>query len=133
MTWVPSYKLYQNDGLTLVYTFDAITQDNSPKDPKKGYDVEGIRGEGLIHVGGAKASWDLILRFHLSASDYEALIAKMDTLKDTILEDTKYVLKIDRTSSTTQNYNVILRSIEWDAGRRTKYQKGTIIFSVNAW
>lgn len=134
MAWVPSYKLYEDDGLTLVYTFDFITEDNSPQDPEKGFEVEGIRGQGSIHVDGSEASWDLSLRFHLSASDYQVLIAKMDTLQNTIQMNTKYVLKIDRTPSTTQTYNVMRKqSISWDAGKRVKYQQGIITFRSSAW
>ena len=134
MSWIPSYKLYAQDGITLVYTFDAILDDNSPQDPKKGYEVENIRGQGSIHISGSEASWDLSLRFHLSGTNYEDVIAKMDTLKNTILMDTNYVLKIDRTSSTTQNYNVMLKqSIAWDSGKRVRYQQGSITFRIHAW
>jgi len=134
MAWIPSYKLYASDGVTLVYTFDAVTRDNSPKDAKKGYEIEGFRGEGSVHVSGSEASWNLILDFYLQGDGYQALIAKMDTILSTIQTDTKYVLKIDRTPSTTQNYNVMRKqSIEWTDTKRIKFQKGTITFRVNTW
>jgi len=134
MTWFPRYKLYASDGLTLVYTFDAVTNDNSPQDPKKFYEVEGSRGQGSIHVSGSNASWDLVLRFHLHASDYEALIAKMDSVESTIPMNTNYIIKIDRTPSTTKNYNVMRKQpISWEDTKRVSYQFGIITFRTNAW
>lgn len=135
MSWVPQYKIYEDDGLTLVYTFDFITGDpSSPSNPKKSHEVEGIRGQGSIVVPGSDKSWDLSLNFYLRGADYEEVIAKMDTLEDTIVMHTKYILKIGRTSSTTKPYNVMLvLPIAWDAGKRVRSQRGTITFLVNSW
>jgi hypothetical protein len=134
MTWFPKYKIYASDGLTLIYTFNAVTKDNSPQDPKKGYEVEGSRGQGSIHVPGSDASWDLSLRFHLHATDYQALIALMDSIQSTITMNTKYVLTIDRTPSSTVSYHVMRKQpISWEDERRTTYQFGTMTFRVNSW
>lgn len=136
MSWVPKYKVYENDGLTLVHEFEAVTRDSgSPSDPAKSSEIEGIRGVGSLTVTGSGASWDLTLRFHIRGDDYEDLIAKMDDLNDTIAINTKYVLKIDRTSSTTKDYNVMRKTpIAWDEDkRRTRFIFGTITFRVNAW
>jgi hypothetical protein len=134
MTWHPQYNLYASDGLTLVYAFNAIIDDNSPQDPMKGYEVEGSRGQGSIHVPGSAASWDLSLRFHLHANDYQALIVLMDTIQSTIVMNTKYILKIDRTPSSTVSYNVMRKQpISWDSDKRITYQFGNIIFRVNSW
>lgn len=134
MTWHPQYNLYASNGLTLVYSFSAVISDNSPQDPMKGYEVEGSRGQGSIHVPGSTSSWDLSLRFHLHAVDYQALIALMDTIQSTIAMNTNYILKIDRTPSTTVSYNVMRKQpISWDSDKRITYQFGTIIFRANAW
>lgn len=135
MVWVPQYKVYEDDGLTLVYTFDFITNDSSsPSNPKKFNEVKGIRGQGSIVVPGSDAAWNLSLKFHLRGDDYEDVIAKMDILEDTIEMQIKYVLKIGRTSSTTKDYNVMLLvPIAWDDNRRTTFQKGTITFRSDAW
>jgi len=134
MSWFPKYKIYASDGLTLIYTFNAVINDNSPKDVKKGYEVEGSRGQGSIHVPGSDASWDLVLRFHLHGDDYQGLISLMDTLQTTIVMNTHYILKIDRTPSTSQTYHVMRKQpIEWDNSQRVTFQFGTIIFRVNSW
>lgn len=135
MSWVPKYRVYEDDGLTLVHEFDFITGDQvSPSDPTRFYEVQGSRGQGSIVVEGSDAAWDLVLNFHLRGDDYEDLIAKMDSLESTILMHTKYILKIGRTASTTKNYNVKrLLPITWSTGRRTTFQRGQITFRVNSW
>lgn len=134
MAWVPKYRVYEDDGLTLVYTFDAITGDISPLDPKRFSEAKNIRGQGSIIVPGSDDVWDLPLDFHLSGDEYEDIIAKMHNLKDTIVVQTKYILKIDLTQSTTENYNVMrLLPIQWDKNKRVTFQKGIITFRVNTW
>lgn len=134
MVWVPQYKIYASDGLTLVYTFNFVQTDNSPQTSKKSVIISGHRGNGDIVVSGSDASWDITLGFCLVASNYQALIALMDSMETTILPNTKYILKIDRTPSTTKNYNVMLLSaIEWEPSKRTKVQKGHITFKINSW
>jgi len=134
MTYYPDYKLYASDGVTLVYSFDYITSDNSPQNPMRYTEISGIRGQGAIIVGGATASWDLTLRFFLRGTDYADLISKMDSIESTIVMNTPYVLKIGRTISTTKNYNVkLLQPITWDDTKRVKFQFGTITFRVDTW
>jgi len=134
MVWYPKYRLYENDGSTLVYTFTVQPPDNSPQDPMRFTEISGSRGVGSIIVPGSDASWNLNLRFILQGADYADLIAQMDTLQSTIVKNTEYILKIDRTISTTENYNVKrLIPIDWADSRRVKIQKGTIIFLVKSW
>jgi len=132
--FVPSYKLYASDGSTLVYTFNFVTADNGPQDPFRFTEINGMRGQGSIIVPGSESAWDLNLDFWLIGANYEALIALMDSLQSTIVFNTKYVLKIDRTPSTTVNYNVKrITPIKWDASSRYYSQKGTISFRVGSW
>jgi len=132
--FTPSYKLYASDGLTLVYTFNFVTEDNSPQDPYHVTEIMGSRGQGSIIVPGSVLSWDLNLGFFLQGANYSDLIALMDSIQSTISFNTPFVLKIDRTVSTTQNYNVKrIIPIKWDASQRFYSQKGTITFRVGAW
>ena len=134
MTWNPKYKLYASNGSTLVYTFNYITNENGPQDPIKQTKISGIRGIGSINILGSESDWDLNLEFILVGTDYQDLISKMDSLESTVVAGTKYVLKIDRTPSTTKSYNVRrLSPITWQPGKRVTTQKGNIIFSVNSW
>ena len=134
MTWYPKYKLYASDGLTLVYSFAYILADNSPQDALRFTEISGFRGQGSIIIGGSTQPWDIELTFFLQGTDYSDLISKMDSVETTILMNTPYLLKIDRTISTTKNYNVKrITSIKWENTQRVHYQKGTIQFRVNSW
>ena len=132
--WYPKYKLYASNGSTLVYAFDYILSDNSPQDSLRYTEITGFRGQGSIIIGGSTQPWDMNLRFFLQAADYAALIVKMDTVESTIVMNTPYVLKIDRTISTTKDYNVKrIAPISWEDTQRVRYQKGNILFRVASW
>jgi len=128
------YKLYDSTGVSLIYTFPNVQSDNSPQDPKDYVEIEGLRGTGSIIIPGSTQAWDLILNFVLFEDDYEALIAAMDNLKSTIVINTQYVLKIDRTLSTTKNYNVRrLKPFNFIEGFRTDYQEVICTLRANSW
>lgn len=134
MSWFPRYKLYASDGLTLVYPFDYILSDNSPQDSLRFTEITGFRGQGSLIIGGSTQPWDLQLTFFLCKTDYTSLIAAMDSVESTIAMNIPYILKIDRTISTTKDYHVKrLTPILWDDTKRVKYQKGNIFFRVNSW
>jgi hypothetical protein len=134
MTWFPKYNLYAADGITLVYPFQYTLSDNSPQDAVRFTEITGFRGQGSIIIGGSIQPWDLTLTFFLTGTDYADLIDKMDEVQDTIELNTPYVLTIDRTISTTQNYNVKrISPIVWEDTKRIRYQRGTISFRVGSW
>jgi hypothetical protein len=134
MTWYPKYRLYENDNTTLVYTFDAVTGDNSPQDPIRYTEISGSRGVGSIIVPGSVSTWELSLNFILFDSNYANLIDKMDDLLTYIPINEELILKIDRTISTTKDYNVKrIKPISWEQSIRTSIQRGLISFSVNSW
>lgn len=135
MAWHPKYRLYAANGSTLIYEFDFVTADSSsPSDPIKFTEVEGIRGQGSIVIAGSLQAWDLALTIHLHAADYAALISKMDSLETTIVPSTPYVLKIDRTISTSKSYNVKrILPIRWEDSKRYSFINGIITFRALAW
>jgi len=134
MSWFPKYNLYASDGLALVYPFQYILSDNSPQDSLRFTEITGFRGQGSIIIPGSTQPWDLQLTFFLCNTNYETLIAAMDSIESTIVLGTPYVLSIDRTISTTKDYNVKrLTPIVWEDTNRVRYQKGTIQFRVNSW
>lgn len=134
MVWHPQYRLYANDGLTLVYTFNFITAENSPQDPFQYTEIIGFRGQGSVIVPGSTTAWDLELEFYLCGTNYQDTISKMDSMETTIVKNTEYILKIDRTPSTSKDYNVKrIIPIRWEQGLRNRSQKGSIIFRVGAW
>ena len=130
------YILYASNGTTPVYTFPYVQSDNSPQDPKSFVEITGLRGTGSIVIPGSTQPWDLTLRFLLTANDYEGLIALMDSVQSTIVPQTKYVLKIDRTSGgNTQSYNVMrLTPLTFtDIDFRNNTEEVTISLRVNSW
>lgn len=135
MSWTPSYILYNSTGTGQIYTFTYVQGDNSPQDPSSFVELNSFRGQGSVIIpGGDPESWDLQLDFILKGADYEAVIALMDALETTIVKNTPYVLKIDRTSSTTKNYKVKrLLPFIFEEGRRTSIQRVTVILRVNSW
>lgn len=134
MSVIPQFKLYASDGVTLVYTFPAVFFTNAPQTTNKKTIVEGIRGQGCIVIPGSTGSWDLELRGVLTAANYEALTTLIDSLESTVVMFTNYVLKFDKTISTTYSYNVKkIEPIEYPESLRTNYQEYVIKFKTNSW
>lgn len=135
----PRFRLYNNTGITLIYEFDKVTNwgDSPLLDPETFVIHESLRGQGGIVPEGSTTHWDLPLTFRLIKEDYENLIAEMQNVKNTIALNTKYILKIDLTTSTTLDLKVKrLESIRFPLVNRqkvVKHQTGIIIFKVNVW
>jgi hypothetical protein len=130
MSWIPRFKIYDVD-LNLKITIPNVSYTNAPQSIKKSTLIEGIRGNGGIVVSGSKSTWDLILRGVLIADNYEALTVLIDNLESTIEENVQYILKIDKTISTTYTYNVIrLEPINYSESLRNNYQEFEIILKV---
>ncbi len=135
-TFNVKYRLYDSTGNSLIYTFPLVQSDPGPQDPKDFVEITGLRGVGSIIIPGSTQPWDLVIKFVLQGTDYQDLVAKMDALETTIVQQTKYVIKIDRTVSTTKNYNVMRLSsfefIESDDFRNT-FQEVVCTLRVNSW
>lgn len=134
MTFIPQIKLYASDGTTLIYTFVAVQSINAPQTVNKSNIVEGIRGQGCIIIPGSTASWDLEIKGILMAANYSALDALIASLESTIVMFTNYVLKFDKTISTTYSYNVQrIEPIQYPESLRTNNQEYIIKLKANAW
>lgn len=136
----PQFKIYESNGVTLVYTFDAVTnwEPNPFFDPETFVEHTSLRGQGSIVSAGSSSAWDFSLTFRLSDENYEALIAKMQNVVDTIVFNTKYILKIDLTTGgSTKDLKIKrLQPIEYPIENNNKVvtsQSGTISFRVNSW
>lgn len=133
----PRFRLYENDGTTLVYEFEKVTEINDFQDPKTFSEHISLRGQGSIISEGSQAPWDLNLTFVLIDSDYENLVAQIDALLTTMEFDTQYVLKVDLTTSTTKDYKVKrLQSFTFplvNAMKRVTYQTVNSVWRVNSW
>ncbi|MCH7524931.1 MAG: hypothetical protein IIC74_07975 [Bacteroidetes bacterium] len=136
----PRFRLYQSDGTTLVYEFSLVLDwDNSPfQDPITFSLHKSLRGQGGIVSEGSQDSFDFPLNFMLTGTDYKDVVAQMNTLPTTILNNTKYVLRIDLDEvGTTKDLKVLrLSSILFPVTTRKKvvnFQEGIITFVVNVW
>jgi len=106
MSWSPTFKLYSSDGVTLQYTFPIVQDTNEPSDPYDYVKVDGLRGIGSLIIPGSAQSWTLNLTFVIQGEDYEDLMQKVDDLNTTVEMFTPYILKIDRSQSSTKDYRV---------------------------
>lgn len=133
----PRFRLYDSTGVTVIYEFDCVTDINDFQDPINYVEHSSLRGQGSIISEGSQEPWDLNLTFVLRDEDYEGLVAQIDSLLTTIIKNTKYVLKVDLTSSTTKSYKVKrLQSFEFPLNnnkKRVTFQTVNIIFRVDAW
>ena len=133
----PRFRLYQQNGTTLVYEFDCVTEINDFQDPTTFTEHLSLRGQGSIISEGSNAPWDLNLSFMLIDDDYEALVAQINSLLSTIVKNTKYILKVDLTSSTTKDYKVKrLQSFTFPLNnnkKRVNFQTVNGIFRVDSW
>ncbi len=137
----PRFRLYQSDGTTLVYEFESVTNwGNSPFiDAITFTEHTSLRGQGGIISEGATAPFDFSLEFLLTGDDYEDLVDQMNSLPSTILNNTKYVLRIDLTSGgSTKDLKVkrltpILFPITSTSKKVVNFQQGNITFRVDVW
>ncbi len=136
----PRMRLYASNGSTLIYEFENVLNwDPDPfQDPSTFVEHESLRGQGSIISNGSNASWDFSLEFYLKADGYEALMALKKAIRDTIIKNTKYILKIDLTSGgSTIDLKVkrlvtISFPITGDK-KATDSRRGTIQFKVDCW
>lgn len=135
MTWHPTFILYASNGSTVVYTFEHIqTIDGWPFDEPISIEITNLRSQGSIQIAGGNKSYDIILHGILQANNYTDLTTKIFALRDTIVANTNYVLKLDKSSSTTDNINVRrITPIIWEESNRINFQKYSITFRALSW
>jgi len=134
MVWVPSFKIYDTDGITLEYTFDAVTYTNAPRTVEEVIPVTNVRSKGSLFVEGGETAWELDMNFILLADDYEAVVVKMDALETAIPFNTAFLLRFDKTVSTFYEYKIKrLAPFVYNESLRNKIQKASVTFTVNSW
>jgi len=135
--YVPTYVLWNSTETGIIYTFPNVTFDSSiGQNPKNFIEVTGLRGQGSVIIpGSTKAPFDLELRFRLRAVNYQTLMVLVDALDTTIVQNTKYVLKIGRSISTTKDYKVkrIQSFTKIDNSNLVRWSDLNVIFRANSW
>jgi hypothetical protein len=101
------YILYASDGVTPVYTFTYVQDDTHFPDPKDFVEITSLRGVGSIIIPGSTQAFDINIKFKINGIDYEDLMSKLDSMKSSIVMQTRYILKIDRTPTSTVDFNVM--------------------------
>lgn len=133
----PFFKLYQSNGTSLVYTFENTLSIDDFQDPFTFSEHTSLRGQGSIISEGSDAPWDMNISFMLTGDDYDDLVSQMNSLLTTIAKNTKYVLRVDLTPSTTKIYKVKrLQSFAFPLENRKKrvnFQTTNLILRVLSW
>jgi len=134
MSWIPSFKLYQSDGATLLYTLPNVITINTPSDTPSFVEIDNLRSQGSIVIPGGDKSYDITIQGIIEASDYASLESLKYTMRDTIVNNTRYVLKIDKTQSTTEDIKVMrLQPITWDRTNTRTYCYYTLVLRAGCW
>ncbi len=134
MTWTPEFKLYDSTGLTLLYTFPAVYATNAPQTVEEFVEHTNIRSTGSIIVDGGTAPWDLTMNFTIIGDDYQEIASAIDTLENTVLFNTAYILKIDKAPGQVYEYKVKrLSAFSYPESLRNSYQRVNARFRVNSW
>lgn len=135
MTWYPTFKLFAANGSTLVYTFQYVQNITGwPSDQPSNIEISNLRSQGSIIIPGGNKSYDIILQGALIGTDYSDLTADILDLRDKIVANTNYVLKLDKTVSTTDNINVMrLLPIVFEDSYRNTLQKYAVTFRALSW
>ena len=134
MSWHPQFKLYESDGITLVYFIEYVITTNYPQDNPSSVVLTNLRSSGGIVIPGGNNPYDLNLRGILIGTDYTDLQSKISDMKSKIGYNTPYVLRIDTSPSTVDNIYVTRTTpINFEEGRRTKFQYYNLTFNANTW
>lgn len=133
----PKFRLYASNGVTLVYEFENVISIDDWADPFDYSEHISLRGQGSIISEGSTAPWDLNITFLLKGSGYQDLTGQISSLLSTIQKNTKYILKVDKTPSSTQDYKVKrLESFGFPLNNRQKrvnLQTVNLILRVGCW
>jgi hypothetical protein len=135
MTWKPRFRLYASNGSTLVYEFEHVQNiTNWLTENPTNIEITNLRSQGSINIPGGQKSVDLVLQGILIASDYDSLTTKIFSLQSTVVANTNYVLKLDKSPSTTDNINVKrVIGITFEDSQRLTMIKYHITFKTLAW
>lgn len=135
MDWTPRFRVYDETGLNLQYTFLNVQDANYPNSTRKSVVHENFRGKGAIVVDGGEDTWELKITGIITSDDYEDLISSIETLESSVDLNTRYILKINKTETTYYEYKVKrISSIQWgDTNFRNDFIEYTVTFLVNSW
>ncbi|MFA5048513.1 MAG: hypothetical protein WC516_05830 [Patescibacteria group bacterium] len=138
MAWNPSARLYNSDGITLIYTISDILMpiDGWPNTNNPASIIlSNAKSQGEIPIPIGNLAYDITIRGRLTAGSYTNLITAFTTLQSTIAANTHYYLKIDTSESTTDAIKVMrLQSINpFNTDNWVSWCYYAITFRANSW
>lgn len=137
---VPKHKVYASDGATLVYTIEDVMR----RDPVIAKTVPdfvehtNLRSSGSIQIPGGNKPYDITLYARLAGANYTELINNLESLTSTVLINTNYYLKFDKSLTNDgdlESIKVRLLDITVDTsrGNLTRWLYYSIVFRALAW
>lgn len=109
MSWNPSAKIYASNGITLIYTISDILMpiDGWPNtNNPSSITLSNVKAQGEILIPTANQAYNIGIRGRLTSGSYSSLITAFQSIQSTILANTNYYLKIDKSESTTDDIKV---------------------------
>jgi hypothetical protein len=135
--WVPKYKLWDQTGAVLLYTFSAVQDCNVPQNPQETVIVTNLRSSGAVVISGGTKTFDAKINFWLFGNGYGNIISQIDTLYSTIAVNTPYILTVDKSPTTTYSYHVKrVLDFEWvgqNRDWRNYRQEVNLTLLANSW
>ena len=138
MAVIPQAKIYNSNGVDLIYNIGYMLKDYTtgwPDDENPNQvALTNLRSQGEIVIPAGSLASEIVIAGRLTASDYDNLIAAYNTLKSTIVANTRYYLKIDLTGATTDDIKVIRkRKIEIIRTNWRNWLWYSVPLTKNAW
>lgn len=135
MAWHPRFILYAADGVTVIYEFEHVQNiTNWPTTNPSNIEITNLRSQGSINIPGGDKSVDITLQGILIATDYTDLTSKLFSLETTVLANTNYILKLDKSSTTHDDIHVkMVTGIKWENSLRLNNLKYEVIFKTLSW
>lgn len=134
MSFVPTFKIFNQANDTEIYHIQNVLTTNWPTEQSSSVEITNLRSVGGILIPGGNKPFDIEMRAVLTASDYTAITAKIFAIKNTIALNTKYTLRVDKTVSTYDQINVIRKdAIEFEPSKRFNIQYFVLRLRGNIW
>jgi hypothetical protein len=143
----PTFKLYDVLGTTLIYEFECVTNITPgilEDDTVSFVQHNSLRSNGSITKKGGKQAYEITIDFYLKAQGntdaekYDSLIVQEKAIRSAIATDTRYILKIDTSSTTTEDIKVkrffdVEFPIPTSGQKKVNSSRGTIRFLARCW
>lgn len=135
MSFVPTFSLYDSANTSLVYTFDNVVRiDGWPTDNPSSIEYTNLRSSGSIIIPEGNKSYAITINGILIDDNYTDLTTKIFAIRDTIVANTKYTLRLDKTVSTYDTIKVMrLVPIVFEDSKRIRIQRYSVALQALSW